>query len=205
MQLVPCWPSRGLKQNSFVSCELPGLSVWDISQVFSTCDTLLPTDCSESDRGLAALPSVVLLAAAAAAGSKVYPGLLHVLMIDSSLAPHRDAYMRPENMEIGAQGVCIWVMNIYLYVRVLLLHKSCPVTCTRTVHVCLSRADLLFCNHYCTPLLNLNAWWSEINWSAVKGLLSEVRFWFDTVSNQEITLKYVVALYQWLDVVSQPC
>lgn len=75
-----------------------------------------------------ALPSVVLLAAAV--GSKVYPGQVHVLMIDSGLAPCRNSYMRPENTEIGAQGVCIWVMNIYLYVQVFPLHQSYPATCT---------------------------------------------------------------------------
>lgn len=75
------------------------------------------TQCYQSDwvkvtRASMALPSVVLLAAAV--GSKVYPGQVHVLMIDSVLAPCRNSYMRPENTEIGAQGVCIWVMNIYL-------------------------------------------------------------------------------------------
>lgn len=50
-----------------------------------------------------ALPSAVLLATVA--GAKFTQERLHVLMIDSSLAPCRDAYMRPENMEIGEQGV----------------------------------------------------------------------------------------------------
>ncbi len=110
-------------------------SHWEPAGVFlSTCDTLLLKHHSERDEASVALPSAMLLATVA--GSKVYPGRPHVLMIDSSLAPRRDAYMRPENMEIGAWGVCFWVMNIYLYVGVLPLHKSCPVTCAGPAHVC---------------------------------------------------------------------
>ena len=66
----------------------------------------------------AALPSAVLLAAA---GSKVYPGRLHVLMIDSSLAPCRDTYMRPENMEVGTRelvsgsGTYIYMLEVFHY------------------------------------------------------------------------------------------
>lgn len=78
-------------------------------------------------RASVALPSAVLLATVA--GSKVYPGRLHVLMIDSSLAPCRDTCVRPENMETGTRLVCIWVLN-----RVFPLHKSCPVTCTGPAH-----------------------------------------------------------------------
>ena len=50
---------------------------------------------------------------ATVAGSKVYPGRLHVLMIDRSLAPCRNAYMRPENMDIGSGVVCI---GKYIYI-----------------------------------------------------------------------------------------
>lgn len=50
-------------------------------------------------RASIALPSVVLLAAAV--GIKVYPGQVHVLMIDSGLAPCRNPCMRSENTEMG--------------------------------------------------------------------------------------------------------
>lgn len=50
---------------------------------------------------------------ATVAGSKVYPGRPHVLMIDRSLAPCRNAYMRPENMDIGSGVVCI---GKYIYI-----------------------------------------------------------------------------------------
>lgn len=79
-----------------------------------------------------------------------------MLMIDRSLAPRRDVYMRPENMEIWARVGYIWVTDIYLYVRVFPLHKHEAADCTGPIcvwySICICAGKYLEC---CDRLLSL--------------------------------------------------